>query len=302
MEVIERKGAGHPDTLADMLGEELGNLLIKAYKKEYKQIMHYNVDKVLVACGKVDYNKNRFIEPVSLIFAGNYTPLKKTDILKLMKKAAEKVLAPEIASGLKYKIENRLSECSIDLTHNFNRKLANDTSFAVAHPLTENEKKVLEIGKYLDNLYKKDKNIGRDNKVMYIDGAYHIALAFRYPITISKYFEKKLNISHTILTKFKVNSVWINSADNQLTQFITLTGTSLEQGDAGMTGRGNRRNGLITPCKPMTLEAYYGKNNITHIGRTYQDLAQRIANKENKSILLVNYIGGNIKRPIKIYL
>ena len=69
-------------------------------------------------------------------------------------------------------------------------------------------------------------------------------------------------------------------------------------GDSGATGRGNRRNGLITPTKPMTLEAYYGKNPITHIGRTYQDLAIDMAKKKKKDILLLNKIGGDIKKPM----
>ena len=47
----------------------------------------------------------------------------------------------------------------------------------------------------------------------------------------------------------------------------------------------------------MTLEAYYGKNRETHIGRIYQKMAQDIADKEGKSVLLVNKIGGDIDKP-----
>jgi S-adenosylmethionine synthetase len=304
LEVIERKGAGHPDTLADMLGEELGKELKKAYLKEYGRVMHYNVDKVLVACGKVDYELMEIIEPIRIVFAGNYTALKKTMVLDLMSKVEERVLAPEHSNGFMVTIDNYLSECSADLTNNFNRHKCNDTSFAVGFPLTEAEQKVLKLGQYLDNLYKKHKNIGRDNKIMYIDGTYYIALAFKQPITLEAYKAAKEKQKETIAKTFKIplNKIHINTADTEETQFITLTGTSLEQGDAGMTGRGNRRNGLITPMKPMTLEAYYGKNDITHIGRIYQDKAQRIANREKKKVLLVNHIGGNINKPIKKYI
>jgi S-adenosylmethionine synthetase len=34
-------------------------------------------------------------------------------------------------------------------------------------------------------------------------------------------------------------------------------------------GRGNRVGGLITPCRPMTLEAAAGKNAAMHVGKSY---------------------------------
>lgn len=52
-------------------------------------------------------------------------------------------------------------------------------------------------------------------------------------------------------------SVWINAADDydKESVYLTLTGTSAEAGDDGSVGRGNRVNGLITPYRPMSLEA-----------------------------------------------
>lgn len=58
---------------------------------------------------------------------------------------------------------------------------------------------------------------------------------------------------------------------------LTVTGTSAEAGDDGEVGRGNRVNGLITPFRPMTLEAAAGKNPVTHVGKLYNVLAHRIA-------------------------
>ncbi|MEM1702551.1 MAG: methionine adenosyltransferase, partial [Zestosphaera sp.] len=59
--------------------------------------------------------------------------------------------------------------------------------------------------------------------------------------------------------------------------YMTVTGTSAEHGDDGMTGRGNRVNGLITPMRPMSLEATAGKNAVTHVGKIYNVLANKIA-------------------------
>jgi len=299
-EVIERKGIGHPDTIADNIGEELANELKAAYTKEYGKVMHYNVDKVLVGSGKINYNKGTMTKPVNVVFAGQYTPLKDADILDLMKSAVERVMEEPIRSGLNYKIYNMLAEGSPDLSDNFSRRKCNDTSFGVGNPYTKAEKLVLELGKYLDNLHKKYLWAGTDNKIMYIDGDITIAFAFKECHDIVDYDDAKIMLKELLFKKFKLVPR-VNCADTEAAFFNTLTGTSLEQGDAGMTGRGNRYNGLITPLRLMTLEAYYGKNDVTHIGRTYQKWAQQIAQKTNKSTLLVNKIGEDLKKPIIIH-
>jgi len=56
-----------------------------------------------------------------------------------------------------------------------------------------------------------------------------------------------------------------------------VTGTSAENGDDGSVGRGNRCNGLITPARPMSMEASSGKNPINHVGKIYNLLANLIA-------------------------
>jgi len=308
-EIIERKGIGHPDTIADNLGEKLGALLKKAYIKEYGKVMHYNVDKVLVGSGKINYKKGIMTKPVNVVFAGQYTVLTKTNILDLMKSAVGEVLAVEIKSGLKYKIYNMLTDGSPDLADNFVHRKCNDTSFGVGNPYTDAEKLVLKIGKYLDDLHKTKDWAGTDNKIMYINGGITIAFAFKQITNVYDYFDIKLILEESIKKKFKLADVTINCADtdaiidtgNAMSKvFNTLTGTSLEQGDAGMTGRGNRFSGLITPLRYTTLEAYYGKNDVTHIGRIYQKMAQEKAQKLGKSVLLVNKIGADIKKPVII--
>ena len=92
--------------------------------------------------------------------------------------------------------------------------------------------------------------------------------------------------------------------------YLTVTGTSAEHGDDGATGRGNRANGLITPCRPMSIEAAAGKNPVSHVGKLYNVLAQRIANKiaeEVKGVrevyvMLVSQIGKPITEPQIAYL
>jgi S-adenosylmethionine synthetase len=84
-----------------------------------------------------------------------------------------------------------------------------------------------------------------------------------------------------------------------------VTGTSIEMGDDGATGRGNRGNGLITPGRPMTMEAIAGKNPISHVGKIYNVLAERMAREivelqgiEEAYVTLVSKIGSPIRQPL----
>lgn len=291
VEIIERKGIGHPDTICDNLAEELAKTLKQEYINQYGKVMHYNVDKVLASCGKIDYKKRKMIDPVKIVFSGNATPIKFLN--KILKTVVEKVLSLEIKRGLDYEIFNHIAECSPDLTSNFDEKKCNDTSFAVGFPLSKTEKLVLKMAEFIENMASHNPGVGTDYKIMYINGDIFIAQAF-ISINTSDYNITKELYKKAFESKFKVK-IHLNTGDNELTVFNTITGTSLEQGDAGMVGRGNRRNGLITPLKPMTMEAYYGKNDITHNGRIYQDVAQRIADKKRVPVLIVNNIGNNIE-------
>jgi S-adenosylmethionine synthetase len=77
----------------------------------------------------------------------------------------------------------------------------------------------------------------------------------------------------------ELRDVAVNTADDPGTGsvYLTVTGTSAEAGDDGQAGRGNRVNGLITPCRNMTMESLAGKNPMTHVGKLYNIAAGRIA-------------------------
>ena len=87
--------------------------------------------------------------------------------------------------------------------------------------------------------------------------------------------------------------------------YLTVTGTSAEAGDDGQVGRGNRVNGLISPYRPMTLEAAAGKNPVTHVGKLYNVVANLMAQALIEEIdevtaaycYLVSQIGRPVGRP-----
>lgn len=87
--------------------------------------------------------------------------------------------------------------------------------------------------------------------------------------------------------------------------FLAVTGTAAQAGDGGQTGRGNRINGLITPCRPMTTESVAGKNSVTHVGKLYKIAAGLIAERvfqaipevRNAECRMVSSIGCPINQP-----
>jgi len=100
----------------------------------------------------------------------------------------------------------------------------------------------------------------------------------------------------------------VNVADNieKGLLYLTITGTSAEAGDDGEVGRGNRSNGLITPCRTMSLEAVCGKNPINHVGKLYNvlstEIAREIVNRGQGDIIeahvkLLSQIGHPITKP-----
>ncbi|TAK40290.1 MAG: S-adenosylmethionine synthase, partial [Betaproteobacteria bacterium] len=99
----------------------------------------------------------------------------------------------------------------------------------------------------------------------------------------------------------------VNTADGEdaASVYLTVTGLSAEAGDDGQVGRGNRVNGLITPYRPMSLEAAAGKNPVTHVGKLYniaahrlaQTLVAEIAGVTEARCLLVSRIGQPITQP-----
>ncbi|MEI6237955.1 MAG: methionine adenosyltransferase [bacterium] len=80
------------------------------------------------------------------------------------------------------------------------------------------------------------------------------------------------------LNKFKLS---MNTRDNYdlCELYLTATGSSIESGDEGLVGRGNRINGLITPTRPMSMEGAAGKNPVYHIGKIYYVFAQKVSEK-----------------------
>ena len=87
--------------------------------------------------------------------------------------------------------------------------------------------------------------------------------------------------------------------------YLTVTGTSAEAGDSGQVGRGNNVVGLIPLNRPMSSEAAAGKNPVSHVGKIYNALCYRIADRiiaevpgiKETYVWLLSQIGRPINEP-----
>ncbi len=336
VEIVERKGTGHPDTICDNLAEELSVALCKLYLKEFGFVQHHNVDKALLVGGVADprFGGGEIITPIEIYLVGRAVKEKDGKLLPVDELAIEVaknwlrenipnldvekhvVITPKIRPG---------SKDLVELFERFAKKgevpLANDTSFAVGYaPFDDLEKVVFNTERFLNSkeFKKEHPYLGEDIKVMGVRLGdkirITIAAAFvdRYVENVDDYLYKKEIVRQKALenaAKYtdKEIEIFINTADNPKDNsvYITVTGTSAEAGDDGQVGRGNRPNGLITPYRPMTLEAAAGKNPVSHVGKIYSAVANIIAERVTKEVedieetyvYLVSQIGKPITEP-----
>ena len=336
VEIVERKGTGHPDTICDNLAEELSVALCKLYLEEFGFVQHHNVDKALLVGGVADprFGGGEIITPIEIYLVGraikekNGKPLPVDELavevakewlrknIKNLDADKHVIITPKIRPG---------SKDLVELFERFAKKgevpLANDTSFAVGYaPFDDLEKVVYNTERYLNSEEFKREHpyLGEDIKVMGVRLGdkirITIAAAFvdRYMESVDDYLAKKEIVKQKALenaAKYtnKEVEIFVNTADNPAdgSVYITVTGTSAEAGDDGQVGRGNRPNGLITPYRPMTLEAAAGKNPVSHVGKIYSAVANIIANRvvneieeiEEAYCYMVSQIGKPITEP-----
>ncbi len=331
VEMVERKGLGHPDSLCDGIADAVSVALCKEYTDKFGMILHHNTDKVQLVAGMSDpeYGGGEVISPIYILLGGRATREFEgeeipVDVIALH--AAREYLKRTVRNldvDRHVVIESRLGKGSSDLLMVFKGKdreipVANDTSFGVAHaPLSEVETIASSVeGMVMSDYRHRENAIGEDMKVMALREKDSItltvgdALISRYVDDHDHYDAIKEGLKQfvtDVALKYTERTVTthVNRADTAETVYITVTGTSAEMGDDGAAGRGNRCNGLITPGRPMSMEGAAGKNPVNHTGKVYNLLAIEIANEivatvdgvQEVYIKLLSEIGRRIDDP-----
>jgi len=53
VEIVERKGIGHPDSISDGVADAVSKALCKYYLKEFDAVFHHNTDETQIVAGEV---------------------------------------------------------------------------------------------------------------------------------------------------------------------------------------------------------------------------------------------------------
>jgi len=336
VEIVERKGIGHPDSIIDGACEAVSIALSKYYLDNFDVIFHHNVDKGLLVGGKSEafFGGGRVIDPIYILVAGRATDVvpvgnKKEEVP--VETIAKEAVANYLRGTMRYldpkkhtRVETMIRAGSPDLVAVFLRKkampVANDTSVGVGFaPLSETEKIVFEIEQLLNSskFKKKYPAVGEDVKVMGMRvgkklnaqvAAAMISGKIKDASEYASIMDDVRNEVDDMVSKSPLEvKVRVNSGDDAKrgSYYLTVTGTSAEQGDDGNTGRGNRVNGLISPMRQYSMEATAGKNPVNHTGKLYNAVAvqaaAQIANEvkgvREVYVRILSRIGSPIDQP-----
>ena len=335
LEIVERKGLGHPDSICDAILDKVSVELSMEYLKRFGAIMHHNVDKSLLVAGEVEtrFSGGLVKRPMRLVFGdrateeveGTRVPVGEIAIQAAKDWIRRNLRFVDPERHMIYQVEFKPGSAA--LTDIFKRRgrvlSANDTSAAVGYaPMTQTEQLVLKTEHFLNSKeFKREfPETGEDVKMMGFrkNGDLHltIGIAFvdRFIESEDDYFKKKREIVERLLEFLKGNSslnveLDLNTLDSRGRGiggiYLTVLGTSADGADSGQVGRGNRVNGVIPLNRHVGSEAAAGKNPVSHVGKIYNLLTHRIANEiytrvsglGEVYVWLVSQIGKPIDEP-----
>jgi S-adenosylmethionine synthetase len=306
IEVVERKGLGHPDTICDSTVEAASIALARMYLERAGVIAHYNIDKALLVAGQCvkRFGGGEVTRPIELIVGDRATEVldgRPLPVAETVRRAVDEWIGanlPGVRAGRDLITRVTLAPGSEELRRVYAEGEAeiasNDTSGASGYaPLSPTEELVMAVERYLNSAEFKARfpDTGQDVKVMGVREDERLAvtvampLACRHTPSEAAYFARKDEILHALTARFGAAPFTIDWRLNCLDRrgqgtegvYLTLTGTSAEDADSGQVGRGNRANGLIAFSRPTGGEATAGKNPAAHAGKIYSVLSHRLA-------------------------
>ena len=328
VEIVERKGAGHPDTLADGVAEAVSRTYARYCLDRFGAILHHNTDKTALLGGaaEVQFGHGRLTEPILALVNGRLTDRLGDEVIPVddlvnsavrdyMRRALPLldvdqdlrihsrvghapspglVVGPEDrqVAGRRYWFAPR----NLDDLAERQRLFANDTSAGVGYaPAGMAERLAAAIEGHLNSepFTLAHPCYGSDIKVMVVrdQDSYHVTACVpqiaRHTPDLATYKDRRNEVADLIVkiaqetTHGAQTDVAINTRDqdDRPELYLTAIGSSIESGDEGVVGRGNRANGLISMLRPMSMEGVSGKNPVYHVGKLYNLAAQRAADR-----------------------
>ncbi|SED43181.1 methionine adenosyltransferase [Streptomyces sp. 2314.4] len=350
--IVERKGLGHPDTLADHLAERLSRAYSRYTVQRFGAVLHHNFDKLALLGGasEVRYGGGEVTSPVRVLVNGRAAPMcggERIPVTEIVEAEVRAFFAERLAEvsdhlDITFNITSNSSPGAVltgdgvpDRTRWFTPRsvddlrerrvrLSNDTSlgtgWAPENPFESFVRELVDHFSGESDFTRAHPWCGSDVKLMgYWDGdradvvlcvpqkSRHVGSRDAYVRNTAAVLAECHRLAGFRLpgaeAHFRLNARDVPEKDEL---YLTYTGSSIESGDEGVVGRGNRVNGLITPLRPMNLEGANGKNPVYHVGKLYNIAAQRLAVRLHEmtdghaEVHLVSTTGQRLDQPWRI--
>ena len=324
IEIVERKGLGHPDTLADKLAEECSRVYSVYCMEHFGCVLHHNIDKLYIGGGLflledrkvVNYNKIRvdLNGRVSNTMNGEKINLEKL-FIPVIEEYLSTVL-PRINPKEDLEIKINCTQFSkreywyeprnLDDIPDAKEIFAADTSLCIMHgrkTYCEEIAMALEQSfwnyNYKGYAMPKYDDIGQDIKVMVSRINKDVIATLCMPVykdsyetkeeydaIIKKYEDILYSVANNIDNPKGYNlKIEINRMpDGSYRNYSLVKGSCIECGEEGLVGRGNNAQGLISSLREHTVEASCGKNERYHTGRAVSFMGNNAVKRINDEL------------------
>jgi S-adenosylmethionine synthetase len=313
LETVERKGLGHPDTMADLMAEAFSRLYSRYCLENFGHILNHAVDKLtLVGLSTIcDFGGFAVVAPGEILLIGNITPAvgaHRIPVFDLLRAAVQHVVSvslvdDSIVPALNLSVVNTYSSAQ-DRPRNFFLPLdsseaahvgegergANDTVFCTAvAPYSPLESLVLELESAVTGPAGRQRfrGIGTDVKVLATRRGRSVDVTVCVPVLPAaardrdEYRALLEPVTQTLQGVIDASpfeaKLSVNTKDREGGCYLAPYGTALGKSDCGAVGRGNRQGGVISAFRPANVEAPAGKNPLHHAGKLYTLAAEYIA-------------------------
>lgn len=328
VEIVERKGIGHPDSLCDGIAERISVEYTRWCQNNLGVLLHHNFDKVQLVAGEVEvgFGGGHLVKPILIQIAGRGVPSFNGRDIPLDEIAVD-AAKKHVRETMRYldpdkhmEIQSYVGRGAKELQYVVDHVTANDTSFGVSHwPRSGLEHAVYETAQYINYDLIDQFPIGEDIKVMGMRRNGKLILTVALPFIAQHIGNRAAYVEARDAAEAAIQAyaegldhrdvvVAVNTADDVENDavYLTLTGTSAEMGDDGAVGRGNRVNGVIAPFRSASLEAACGKNPISHVGKVYnvlalsaaQEIVERVTNVDEATVYILSQIGAPLEEPL----
>jgi S-adenosylmethionine synthetase len=223
IELVERKGIGHPDTICDSLVEAISVGLNVMYLKRLGAIPHYNIDKAILVAGECakGFGWGEVTRPMELIVGDRATLTVDGRSLPVEETARAAVDAwvgahlPHVRPGKDLVTRTVLAAGSEELRRIFKEGqgaiASNDTAGASGYaPLSPTEELVLAVEGFLNSSEFKARfpDTGQDVKVLAVRDGEVVALTVAMPFLCRdiaserEYFGRKAEVLEALGARF----------------------------------------------------------------------------------------------------